>query len=627
MALLHASKGAGAVLRCNAEEASVAGRTAARARRYPRFGRIDGSHPWKQRVPGAYVDYAARRRAGGEVAFFNFPLAKQLGLVPRQHPERLNRALERAILRTFGLRIINEWDYLHRVRIPARERLPGTYMATRYLQLQHPGRSGKTSGDGRSVWNGTITHDGVTWDISSCGTGVTRLCPATALEGRFFRSGSRTASYGCGTAALGEGIAAALLSETFNRNGIETERVLAVISLPNGQAINVRAGRNLLRPSHLFAPLRQGDFTRLRAAVDVFCERQIANGDWPALPPGATRYRFLARETARVFARAAATFESEYIFCWLDWDGDNVLANGGIVDYGSVRQFGLYHREYRFDDDDRWSTTIPEQRVKARFVTQCFAQIRDFASTGRKRPLAAYRRDPVLRIFDAEFAATKTRLFVHKLGFGPETGAWLARTHGTALARLRRAHAYFERARASRGPCKASDGLTWNAVFSTRDLLRELSRRLASGSGPLAARELIRLASSSYARPADRACTPTRARRARELQAAYSELLRAAARHERRPLAELLGRVAERSAVINRRERITGDGVEYATDRLLRHRRRLGRGGLLRVIAEFVNQQDLNPENASSRTPPAAGDVRRVLDGLIAVIADLRHGL
>jgi len=578
-------------------------------------------------VPGAFVDYAARWRQNGQVVFFNFALAKDLGLVTRHHPERLNRTLERAILRTFGLQIINEWDYLHRIQVPARERLPGTYMATRYLQLQHPGRSGKTSGDGRSIWNGTITHAGVTWDISSCGTGVTRLCPATALEGRFFRTGSRTVSYGCGTAALGEGLAAALLSETFHRNGIATERVLAVIALPNGQAINVRADRNLLRPSHFFAPLKQGDLSSLRAAVDLFCERQIANADWPELAPGLARYRYLAEETARVFARAAARFESEYIFCWLDWDGDNVLANGGIVDYGSVRQFGLYHREYRFDDDDRWSTTIPEQRVKARFIAQCFAQIRDFVSTGRKRPLATFRRDPVLRIFDAEFAATKTRLFVHKLGFQSETGEWLARAHAPALARLRRAYDHFESARSARGPCKASDGLTWNAIFSTRDLLRELGRQFESGRGPLPARELIALASSSYASAADRACTPTRARRARELQREYLNLLRAAARHEHRPLAELLSEVARRSAVINRRERITGDGVEYATDRLLRYRRRLGRDGLMRAIAAFVNHQDLNPASADPRTPPPARDVRRLLDSLIAVIAERRHGL
>lgn len=79
--------------------------------------------------------------------------------------------------------------------------------------------------------------------------------------------------------------------------------------------------------------------------------------------------------------------------------------------------------------------------------------------------------------------------------------------------------------------------------------------------------------------------------------------------------------------MINRRDRITGDGVDYATARLLRHRRRLGRGRLHRVIAEFVDHQDLNPERGASRSQPPARDVRRVLDSLISVIAELRHGL
>ncbi len=582
-------------------------------------------------MAGGFVDYAARRRRGGQVLFFNFALAKEMGLVPRSHPERLNPALSRAVLDTFGLQILNEWDYLHRTPVPARDRLPNTYMATRYLQLQHPGRTGTTSGDGRSVWNGTITHAGVTWDVSSCGIGVTRLCPATALEGRFFRTGTRTASYGCGTAALSEGISAALLSETFHRNGISTERVLAVIALPNGHAINVRAGRNLLRPSHFFAPLKQGDLERLRAAIEVFAERQIQNGDWPQLPPGRARWEHLADACARGFARAAATFESEYVFCWLDWDGDNVLADGGIVDYGSVRQFGLYHREYRFDDADRWSTTIPEQRVKARYIAQCFAQIRAYLIEGRKRPLDDFARDSCLRIFDREFAATKTRLLARKLGLRARTCAFLVRSQARELERFRRAFAYFERARSARGPEKVPDGLTWNAVFSTRDLLRELPARLLPDACALPARELIELSLSSYASRTDRRVTKTRLRTMRALQRSYLALMRAAAVHERRALPTLLREVARRSAVINRRDRITGDGVDYATGRLIRYRRRLSSGKLHRVIAAFLAHQDLNPpEPTSDRAPeerPPAHDVRRVLDRLIDAVAEMRHGL
>jgi hypothetical protein len=614
-----------------AREVARPARSKPHANPYARFRRIDGTHPWQRRVSGGFVAYQARRRRDGQVAFFNFALAKEMGLIPHGHPDRLNSELARAVLATFGLQILNEWDYLHRTRVPARDRLPNTYMATRYLQLQHPGRTGKTSGDGRSVWNGTITHGGVTWDVSSCGVGVTRLCPATAKEGRFFRTGTRTASYGCGTAALSEGISAALLSETFHRNGIATERVLAVIELPNGGAINVRAGRNLLRPSHFFAPLKQGDLPRLRAAIDLFAERQLQNGDWPELAPGAARYEYLPLAAAKAFARAAATFESEYVFCWLDWDGDNVLADGAIVDYGSVRQFGLYHREYRFDDDDRWSTTIPEQRHKARAIVQCFAQIRGFLLEGVKRPLRSFARDPALRAFDREFAATKQRLLLRKLGFRPDTGEYLGRTRARELRRFWRAHAYFERARSARGPRKVADGLCWNAVFSTRDLLRELPARWVAAPRPVAAREFLAIGLSSYAARPDRRLTETRARMAGRFQRSYLALLRAAAAHERRPLDALIQEVALRSAVINRRDRITGDGVDYATDRLIRCRRRLSSGKLQQVIAAFVAHQDLNPPELAVDVEPAARppahDVRRVLDQMIEVVASLRHGL
>jgi hypothetical protein len=114
-------------------------------------------------------------------------------------------------------------------------------------------------------------------------------------------------------------------------------------------------------------------------------------------------------------------------------------------------------------------------------------------------------------------------------------------------------------------------------------------------------------------------------------QRAYLALLRAAAAHEGRTLDALLGEVARRSAVINRRDRITGDGVDYATDRLIRYRRRLSSGKLHRVIAAFLDHQDLNPpEPAGDRPPPArppAHDVRRVLDRLIEAVAEMRHGL
>src|SRR5262249_30173712 len=163
----------------------------------------------------------------------------------------------------------------------------------------------------------------------------------------------------------------------------------------------------------------------------------------------------------------------------------------------SVRQFGLFHREYRFDDAQRWSTTITEQRRKARAIAQNFVQIREFLLRGRPPTLRSCARDPVLELFDAEFAAEKQRRLLWHLGLDEASARWLQRYARDELAKFARAHAFFERERSRRGRVRVPDGLTWNAVFSTRDLLRELPLRFQRNADPLPARELIELAASS----------------------------------------------------------------------------------------------------------------------------------
>ncbi len=594
-----------------------------------RFRGIDGSHPFRDGVPDGCVDYAARHVPGTEVVFFNFALAREMGLLPRRHPSRLTRGLERAVLDTFAIQIVNEHDLASGLRVPATQRRPGPYMATRYLQLQHPGRSGRQSGDGRSIWNGTFHGRGVTWDLMSNGTGVTRLCPATAETGELFRTGNWNADYGCGTAVLQEGLETLLMGEVFHRNGIATERVLAILRRPDGFAINVRAAPNLIRPSHFFVHLKQGNLNALRGVAELFLRRQADNGDGPRIRDRAARYRFLADRMADTFGRLAAMFEREYIFCWLDWDGDNILADGGIIDYGSVRQFGLYHREYRFDDGPRWSTTLAEQRRKARQIVQTFCQARDFLITGRRAPLRSFRHDPALRRFDESYRAERDERLLRQAGFDAAERATLLRHAPDRVGRFDRAHAHFERARSARGPRRVSDGISWNAVFSMRDLLRELPRHFQREERLLTPRELVELAASSYASRRDRTITAHRARMARELQRSWLALLEAAATGTGRPVPLVLSGVAERSGVINRFARITGDSITHAVQRLVRERRRLGRAGLHAVIERFIGEQVLLPEPrpAGKREAVRGRNARRVFDGLLETVESFRHGL
>jgi hypothetical protein len=583
---------------------------------YRAFARIDGRHPYRDAVPGGSIDYRARRRRDGKVAFFNFDLAREMGLIQRDHPDTLVPELSKAILDTFCFVIVNEYDLARGGAFADREVLPHPYMATRYLQLQHPGRRGLTSGDGRSVWDGTITHAGVTWDVSSCGTGVTRLCPATAETSKFFKTGSRTASYGCGTASVEEGLAAALMSEAFHRGGIATERVLAVITLPGSMAINVRAAKNLLRPSHLFAPLKQKDLPRLKAAVSYAIARERGNGLLPAARSPAEEAEAFGMLLARAFGHAAATFEREYVFCWLDWDGDNVLLDGGIIDYGSVRQFGLFHREYRFDDGPRWSTTLPEQRAKARGIVRCFAQIRAAVCEGRIRPLRAFDRDPLLKAFDRSFDDVRDRLLLRHVGFDRGQEDLLLALARPLVRRFDRAHAWFERARSARGPVAVPDGITWNAVYSTRDLLRELPRIYARDGRPVDPRILLAIAASSYASRDDRRATPARLRRARAFQAAYLALARRAARLSGRPVRRVLADLAARAAAVNTYARVTGDAIAHASRRLARARKRLGPDATWEVVRRFAGG------NA-----PRSRNAKRVFDDLLRLVVDARDGI
>lgn len=597
---------------------------------YGGFGKLDGDHPFKRAVPGAFVDYPVRYREGGRVFYFNFALARAMGLIPRAHPDELTAELARTVLNTFSLQIINEYDSAHHPELLAQAR-PKPYMATRYLQLQHPSRKGLTSGDGRSIWNGCIRGRGITWDVSSCGTGVTRLSPATGREKKFFRTGDAGASYGSGLADLWDGVAAAMMSEVLHGNGIRTERTLAIIDYGDGSAVNVRAYSNLLRPAHFLHHLKQGNVESLRRVADYYIARQAANGDWPAPVSGARAYRYLAQRIATDFGRMAARFESDYIFCWIDWDGDNILMDGGIIDYGSLRQFGLFHHEYRYDDVERMSTTIREQRAKARYVVQAFAQIAEYLVSGHKTGIKNFRADSALRSFDAAFAAHREELLLYKLGYAPELHRRLLADGGFQrdLAEFTRIFSHFERTKSKRGPYDIADGVTWDAVFCMRDILRELPARYQVDEGLLDADEFIRIMRSRYASRRDVRIYPARRRRIKRFQILYRRLLERAAALSGRAADRLLVQLVRRSALINRYERITGDAALIASKRLIKSRNTMNKNDIYRLISGFASDQVLSPERRARAPDTVAWDrcARMLYQSMIRVVAEYREGL
>lgn len=597
-------------------------------RSYTSFSRLNGEHPFKSQVPAGRVEYKARYRKGGKVAFFNFDLAKEMGLISKQHADVMNAELEREILETFSLTIINEYDVMSNAKFPEDEVHPHTFMATRYLQLQHPDKTGRTSGDGRTVWNGVIRNNGITWDVSSCGTGATKLSPACNIHKKFYQTGDPSISYGCGLSEVGEGLETLFFSEVLRRNGIRTERVLAILEYDKGIAINVRANPNLIRPSHFFGHLKQGNLTTLKQVADYYIKRQIDNKAWEqsSFKSEKEKYWYLAEQTCLAFAETSARFEDEYIFCWLDWDGDNVLMDGGIIDYGSIRQFGLFHAEYRFDDVQRYSTTILEQRQKARYIAQCFVQIADFLTTGRKKSLQQFRGHELLDKFDKHFIDCKNRNLLQKMGFKKAHQDHLLKDHLETVTQFRKVFSYFERSKSKRGPYKVADGINRDAIFCMRDILRELPQIYLTKEGMLSPEDFMEIIKSSYARKSDLKLTELRRKQISRFQKLYLALMNVASKSPGMNKSQFLLELTMRSSVINKYDRVTGDSITYIVEKVKKLRPRLSADELYNLAVQFSAYQNLDPDKKikASEQPQRQ---KNIMQNLYSIVRECREGL
>ena len=566
---------------------------------YEKFKELDGTHPWRNVSPDGYIDYRARYRPQGRVLFFNFPLAKEMGLIPEDHPSTINKDLEQAILDTFSLRIINEYDLEHGRKFPPETVRPKPFMATRYLQTQHRNKQGKTSGDGRSIWNGYLKSDNLTFDISSRGTGATILSPGAVEANKKLATGDQTFGYASGLAELDEMLGSAVMSEIFYRQGIPTERCLAVIGFPDGTAIGVRSAPNLIRPAHIFRYLKQNRHAELKASVDYFIDREIENGIWIVPDDLSQRYATALDYFARNYAKLAALLEEEYIFNWLSWDGDNMLASGAILDYGSIRQFAAKHDKYRFKDVDRYSASLAEQRGWARTLVQVFAQTMDFIETGERKNLNTFKNADCLGVFDRAFAMERDQRMLWRIGFTPEQIAHLMNIAQKEIRDFDRSLSYFEDRKVAKGIEKLPDGFTHSPVFLIRNLLRTLPgyylsqaiTRADDESAHMRNEIFLQTMAASYVGKKDLKLTDARLSHIRAFQESYLRLVAALGG----PLDLVLQTLQERSAVINHRHRITGDAVTWIIEEVIAMKGKIKIDGLQEAIDAFIDSQVLIP--------------------------------
>ena len=564
---------------------------------YEKFRELDGTHPWREVGPDGYIDYQARYRPNGRVLFFNFPLAVEMDLVPADHPRTITKELERVILDTFSLQIINEYDLRNGKKYSPDTLKPGPYMATRYLQTQHRNKKGKTSGDGRSIWNGFLKGKSLTFDVSSRGTGATILSPGAQKSDGAVQTGDESYGYSSGLGDLDEMLGSAVMSEIFYRQGIPTERCLAVIGFPDGTAIGVRSAPNLIRPAHIFRYLKQGRLSELKASMDYFIDREVKNGFWQ-VPRGNAEYEKILHYLARSYGKMAAVLEEEYIFNWLAWDGDNMLASGAILDYGSIRQFAAKHDKYRFKDFDRYSASLAEQRYWARLIIQTFAQAVDFICSGEKQNLSAFKDAECLRVFDLAFKDETDYRILWRIGFAPRQIEMLTEKGKEEIRQFHRSLSYFEDLKVSKGIERVDDGFTHKPVFLIRNLLRLLPayyvaqavHRADDESAFMPGDIFCKSMAASYVVKRDLELTPSRKNHIQNFQRCYLKLIEVLGE----PFDEVLKTIQERSAIINHRHRITGDAVVYMIEEIIAMKgRRID--GLQSALDAFIASQVLIP--------------------------------
>jgi len=570
---------------------------------YNQFDKLDGSHPWMNIVPEGYVPYRVRELNQGEIAYFNFALAKEMGLIPADHPNTMTASLKKKLIETFSIQIINEYDELHNKKINNEKIKPNKYMASRYLQLQHSSRQGKTSGDGRGIWNGVIQSKGKVWDVSSRGTGVTCLAPGAVEANKPLKTGVGEFGYGCGLAEIDELYGATILAEIMHLQGIHTERVLCVIDLGKGYGIGVRAAPNLIRPAHLFLYLKQNRLQDLTRATDYLIQRQIQNQKWKLKSTKqSVKYDEVAELICRSFAEFTAKLDIDYIFAWLDWDGDNVLVDAGIIDYGSVRQFGIRHDKYRYDDVERFSTNLNEQRRKAKQIVQVFIQLFDYVKTGKKKPIKEFAQHPILQKFNTYFAENRADRLLYRIGFNEIQRKNILKDRGL-FEMFDKEFSYFERAKISGNAQKVPDGINHPALFNMRNILKALPDTLIKNgfeNAKLTDEDFFKLSISSFAKSKDARLRPKHKAHIQNFQRLYKLLIRSAS--ARLKPESILPGILDRAKTLNTEDRITGNAlIQIVFELIDQNKKGLPHSHIQKIIDQLISNRLGTPEVETSR--------------------------
>ena len=189
----------------------------------------------------------------------------------------------------------------------------------------------------------------------------------------------------------------------------------------------------------------------------------------------------------------------------------------------------------------------------------------------------------------------------------------------------------FERAQSKSGVYKIDDGITADAIFCVRDILRELPAHYLCHDDDMDAKRFVEIMKSEYATERDALLTPARRAKIREFQRSYRRLATAVAAHGGQTLRAVLKEMLERTALINRYDRVTGDAVLYVGERLVKGAKHMDSRAIHAMFQQFVEQQVLHPDyfhiNRSRRGALRNPKARHILRAMLQDVRNLRSGL
>ena len=381
----------------------------------------------------------------------------------------------------------------------------------------------------------------------------------------------------------------------------------------------------------MFLFLKQGKLDPLTRALDYFIERQQRNKTWELKLSDKDRYDKLLSQLTRSFARFVAILDRDYIFAWLDWDGDNVLADAGIIDYGSVRQFGLRHDQYRYDDVERMSTNLNEQCSKTREMMQTFVQLVDFVKSGEKKPWRQFKNNPWLKEFDSQVKHFTLDRLLYQVGFPEPLRRILLNKHRREVEAFFKIHGEFERQKTHRKLKKVADGVHRPAIFNMRLALAQMSDYLHGLPfemfPPVESREFFSWILTGQANAKDSRLTAAWRRRITLWQKCYVKLVRKVSGPATWDKTTQL--IATRASRINHGERITGNALIHIVDEILRFRRRgLSDAEVQVAIEELITAQTLNPDFKSPQfTQSESLKTLSIVSSFLSVVHGFREDI